>query len=198
MDIEFYYLKGLKQKIISPQCLRVKMALNHLKVSYQGIGVNLKDKEKFLKEQELIDLPVLIDGKWTIQGSWDIVCFLERNYVQPPTLLGGELGEAHLKFIQSWVDGILIPNIFVFIIKDFHNGLDSEDQVLFRKIEEERYGQSLELIQAENLENLEIFRSFLHPLRLTLVNQPFFSGEAPSFADYLIFSAFKWPMSRVH
>ncbi len=192
MDLEFYFLRGLKNKIISPQCHRVKLALEHLLVPYQPIGVSMTDKPSLIAKLEVKDLPVIIDGKWIVEGSWNISNFLERNYVNPPTLMGGEMGKSHLKFIQSWVDGILIPNIFVFILADFHDQLPEGDQLVFRSIEEQRYGNTLENIQADSRENLEIFRQFLHPLRLTLHNQPFFSGDNPAYADYIIYSAFKW------
>ncbi|MFZ9000309.1 MAG: glutathione S-transferase N-terminal domain-containing protein [Bacteriovoracaceae bacterium] len=192
MDLEFYFLMGSKNRIISPQCFRVKMALHHLLVNFQEVGVSLSDKEAFLKKMDSTDLPLIIDGKWIVQGSWNIACFLERNYVQQPTLLGGELGKAHLKFIQNWVDGILVPNIFVFIIKDIYDSLPANDKEIFQTTEEKRYGMSLEQVQNENRVNIDIFRNFLHPLRVTLQHQPFFSGESPAYADYLIFSSFKW------
>jgi glutathione S-transferase len=192
MDLEFYFLMGANNRIISPQCYRIKMALQHLQVSFQSIGISLSEKDVFLKNAESSDLPLIIDGKWIVEGSWNIVNFLERNYVQQPTLLGGEIGKAHLKFIQNWVDGILIPNIFVFIIHDIYESLEEKDKEIFRLIEEQRYGKTLEEIQNENRINLDIFRNFLYPLRCTLKNQPFFSGDNPAYADYIIFSAFKW------
>ena len=41
--------------------------------------------------------------------------------------------------------------------------------------------------------NLPAFRRELQPLRLALRGQPFLSGEAPAYADYIVFGAFSGP-----
>ena len=39
---------------------------------------------------------------------------------------------------------------------------------------------------------LPAFRSSLDPLRRTVERQNFLSGEAPAYADYIVFGAFQW------
>ena len=139
-----------------------------------------------------MQLPILVDGDRVLTDSWQIVNYLERNFVESPTLLGGQYGAAHARFINSWVDCILDLEILFLIIKDIYNNLDEESKPLFRKTREEMFGQTLEEIQ-ENRELMVIgFRKSLVPLRVTLKNQPFFSGEVPGYADYIIFSSFYW------
>jgi glutathione S-transferase len=50
----------------------------------------------------------------------------------------------------------------------------------------------LEEIQARREERRGAFRQALQPLRQMLARQPFIGGEAPLFADYIVFGPVQW------
>jgi glutathione S-transferase len=50
----------------------------------------------------------------------------------------------------------------------------------------------LEQVTAERETRLPALRTLIEPLRMTLRTQPFLAGEAPAYADYLVFGSFQW------
>jgi len=47
-------------------------------------------------------------------------------------------------------------------------------------------------VVADRGAKLPAFRASLDPLRRTVERQPFVSGDAPAYADYIVFGAFQW------
>ena len=41
-------------------------------------------------------------------------------------------------------------------------------------------------------QSVEAFRKALEPLRLTLKTQRYLGGDAPNYADYIVFGPFQW------
>ena len=78
------------------------------------------------------------------------------------------------------------------ILLDIYDHLMPEDQAYFRASREQRFGRTLEQVQAGREERLEGFTKSLQPLRITLGDAPFLGGEQPRYADYLAFGAFQW------
>ncbi|MBD0275919.1 MAG: glutathione S-transferase C-terminal domain-containing protein, partial [Acetobacteraceae bacterium] len=54
------------------------------------------------------------------------------------------------------------------------------------------FGMPLEAVSADREGRLPAFRESLQPLRLTLRDQLYLGGEAPDYADYVVFGAFQW------
>ncbi|MBC7017836.1 glutathione S-transferase family protein, partial [Salmonella enterica subsp. enterica serovar Enteritidis] len=50
----------------------------------------------------------------------------------------------------------------------------------------------LEEIMAPRDQAVVGFRKSLEPLRQTLKTQPFLGGDAPNYADYIVFGGFQW------
>jgi glutathione S-transferase len=78
------------------------------------------------------------------------------------------------------------------IVKDIHDILGAVDQSYFRASREARFGKALEEVPVGRDERLAGFRAALEPLRSMLSFQPFIGGDAPLFADYIVFGAFQW------
>ena len=81
------------------------------------------------------------------------------------------------------------------MLLDVWRCLPLEDQDYFRSSREARVGTTLEAFSAEPEQRLPAFRALLAPLRATLQRQPFLGGEAPLYADYVVFGAFMWAAS---
>jgi glutathione S-transferase len=81
------------------------------------------------------------------------------------------------------------------VLRDILDCLRPEDTGYFRESRETRFGVTLEQFVAARAEGLTEFRRALQPVRLALRGQAFLSGEAPAYADYIVFGAFMWARS---
>ena len=125
-------------------------------------------------------------------NSWAIANYLEDTYPDRPSLFGGEGGRAVGRMLNWWGDVVVIAGIFPLIIADIPLRLKPVDAAYFRKTREARFGKPLEEIMAGRDKAVEGFRKSLDPLRLTLKTQPYLGGEAPNYADYIVFGPFQW------
>jgi glutathione S-transferase len=66
------------------------------------------------------------------------------------------------------------------------------DAAYFRKTREARFGKPLEEVGAERDKSVESFRKTLDPMRQTLKTQAYLGGDAPNYADYIVFGPFQW------
>jgi glutathione S-transferase len=87
---------------------------------------------------------------------------------------------------------VLNPGLIRFTLLDIFRHLDERDKDYFRRSREERFETTLESVVADREQRVEGFRQILTPLRLTLQTQPFLGGEAPLYADYIVFGGFQW------
>src|SRR5260364_426780 len=86
----------------------------------------------------------------------------------------------------------IVGGIFPLIIADIPNNLATVDAAYFRQSREARFGKRLEEIMAPRDQAVVGFRKSLEPLRQTLKTQPFLGGDAPNYADYIVFGGFQW------
>jgi glutathione S-transferase len=75
---------------------------------------------------------------------------------------------------------------------DLYRHLDPKDQPYFRQSREKRFGMTLEQFGADQAAAIDALRTALDPARQGVIDQPFVSGAAPAFADYILFGAFQW------
>jgi glutathione S-transferase len=175
----------------SPFCWRSRLALAHKGLEVETIPWRFTEKEKIaFSGQGLV--PVLVDDGRVVNDSWAIACWLEEEYPDRPSLFGGAGGRAMARFLNSWADGVLHPGVARLVVADIASLLAPADQAYFRESRERRFGMTLEQVVAERERGVEGFRRDLLPLRLTLRAQPWLGGEAPNYADYIVFGAFQW------
>lgn len=187
-----YELAGAEDaRRFSPYCWRIRMALHHKGLPFNTTAwrVTEKDRIAFSRQGKV---PVLIDGDHVISDSWTIAQYLEQTYSERPTLFGDMASKALAHFVTRWVDAFLMPSIFPMIVADIHAHLHPKDQDYFREGREQMLGATLETVAADRDQHLTSFRQRLSPLRTTLQQQPFLSGEHPLWSDYAVFSAFQW------
>ena len=191
MSITLYELCGDEDRRFSPFCWRRRMALAHKGLDAERVAVTFSEKDKIaFSGQQLV--PVLTDADTTVADSWAIACYLEQAYADRPSLFGGPIGQAQARFINFWADQVLNPAIGPLVIWDLFDHVAAPDRDYFLSSREARYGKPLQQIQHGREERVGEFRARLAPLRATLEAQPYISGEAPAYADYIVFGGFQW------
>ncbi|MGD9616359.1 MAG: glutathione S-transferase family protein [Alphaproteobacteria bacterium] len=192
MAITMYDLCGAEaDRRFSPFCWRARMALAHKGLEVETVPWRFTEKDK-LPTPNAGRVPVIIDGERVVHDSTAIAEYLEQRYPDLPSLFGGEIGRGLTRFVQNWTDTVVQNNLIRLVLHDIHGHLGPEDQAYFRQDREKRFGAALEQIVRDREERLPAFRASLDPLRRTVDRQDFVCGEAPSYADYIVFGAFQW------
>ena len=80
-----------------------------------------------------------------------------------------------------------------FVVLDIWKHVGPADQTYFRQSREVRFGgATLEDVAKDRDARLPAFRASLDPLRRTVERPAYVSGDAPAYADYIVFGAFQW------
>jgi glutathione S-transferase len=137
-------------------------------------------------------VPVVVDGGQVVHDSSAIADYLEARYPDRPSLFGGEATRALTRFVQNWTETVVQPGLVGFVVLDICRHAAPQDQAYFRQSREERFGRTLEEVVKDRNARLPAFRESLTPLRRTVERQKFLGGEAPVYADYIVFGAFQW------
>ena len=192
MTIILYDLAGAEaERRFSPFCWRTRMALAHKRIEVETVPWRFTEKDRIAFSGQG-RVPVIIDGDRTISDSSAIAEYLETGYPERPSLFGSETGRALTRFVQNWTENVLHPGVVGFVVLDIHRHIGPADQAYFRQSREERFGRTLEAVVKDRDARLPAFRESLAPLRGTVERQKFLGGEAPAYADYIVFGAFQW------
>ena len=192
MWLKLFELVGTDEaRPFSPFCWRTRMALAHKGFSAQSIPWCFTEKGAIAPHNSE-KVPVLLDGETSIAGSWAIANYLEDNYPDRPSLFGGEGGRALGRMMNWWGDVTVMGGMFPLIVADIPSLLKPVDAAYFRKTREARFGKPLEEVGAERDKSVESFRKTLDPMRQTLKTQAYLGGDAPNYADYIVFGPFQW------
>lgn len=191
MPLTLYELAGKDGRRFSPYCWRARFALAHKGLEATRVPVRFTDKAliAFSKQKRV---PVLTEGARTICDSWKIACYLEESHAEGPPLFGGEIGRGAARLIDHWLEAQVFPPLFRALVADILEHVDPADRDYFRETREKRLGCPLEATRAQRDANIERFRAALEPVRASLAERPFLSGERPAHPDYLVFSLFQW------
>jgi glutathione S-transferase len=191
MTVVLYDLVGKDDRRFSPHCWRTRMALAHKGLDCEARPTRFIEIVK-VAGGEFKTVPVIEDQGRRVVDSWAIAQYLEEAYPDRPSLFGGPGGEALSRFVQSWCGAVVHAGLIGMILLDIYEHLTPKDQAYFRTSREQRFGRTLEDVQAGREGRIEGFRKSLQPLRMTLGEAPFLGGEQPLYADYLVFGAFQW------
>jgi glutathione S-transferase len=192
MALKLFELVGTDAtRPFSPFCWRTRMALAHKGLGVESIPWCFTEKDAIAPHKS-DKVPVLLDDDTAVADSWVIANYLEDNYPDRPSLFGGEGGRAMGRMLNWWGDVTVIGGMFPLIVADIPSHLKPVDAAYFRKTREARFGKPLEEVTAGRDKAVEIFRKALDPMRLTLKTQKYLGGEAPNYADYIVFGGFQW------
>ena len=192
MTIVMYDLVAADDRRFSPFCWRTRMAIAH-----KALGCDARPTP-FTEIANICDgrqrrIPVIEDGDKLVADSWTISEYLDDAYPERAPLFDGESGKQLARFVKNWTDTQILGQILTLIVRDVHDHILPADRAFFRETRERRFGKSLEEVQEGRDDRLERFQALLTPLALTLDGQPYLGGEAPQFADHIVFGAFQWP-----
>lgn len=191
MNITLYELCGRDDKRFSPYCWRTRLALAHKGLDYDTIPVHFADKQAIaFSNQDRI--PVIRDGETVVNDSWAIACYLEDTYPDRPSLFGGDQGRALTHLFNSWADQEVNPKLIPLVVKDVYNQIDDADRAYFVETREKRFGMSLDALHAARDGQLPAARAAFGPARIVLADRPFFCGDAPGYADYILMGNLQW------
>jgi glutathione S-transferase len=192
MALKLFELVGTdERRPFSPFCWRTRLALAHKGLEAVSIPWRFTEKSAIAPHGSE-RVPVLLHGDSAVVDSWVIANYLEDNFPDSPSLFGGEGGRAISRMINWWSDIAIVGGIFPLVVADIPVHLGPADADYFRKSREARLGKSLEQAKESRDAAVVGFRKSLEPLRLTLKTQPYLGGNAPNYADYIIFGGFQW------
>ena len=190
-ELVLYELSGKNDLRFSPYCWRTRMALAHkgLAATCMPVRFTEMDRVAFSGQRRV---PVLVDHGVVVAESGKIAQHLERTYPDRPSLFGGASGEALARFLDAWTGRVMFPRLVDLVLCDVLDHLEADDAEYIRESRERRLGSTLESLCERREANLPIFRASLDPMRSVLRRTPFISGEAPTYADYIVFGPFQW------
>ena len=192
MTIDIYELCGADEELLfSPHCWKTRMSLAHKGLDYTVIPTPFT-KVATIEGGENRKVPVIRDGETVVEESYEIAKYLDRTYPDTPSLFNGEGCEALTQFIISWSMTQIHPNVAKLCLLDIHNTLAPEDMAFFRTTRENLFGCTLEEFDAKFPKNNEALLAALAPLENMLGRQNFLGGDAPLFADYVVFGSLQW------
>jgi glutathione S-transferase len=192
MALKLFELVGTDaERPFSPFCWRTRMALAHKGLGAESIPWCFTEKAAIAPHNSE-KVPVLLDGETAVADSWAIAAYLEDSYPDRPSLFGGSGGRAMARMLNWWGDVTVVGGMFPLIVADIPGHLKPVDAAYFRQSREARFGKPLEEVVAGRDRAVEGFRKSLDPMRLTLKTQAFLGGDAPNYADYIVFGAFQW------
>lgn len=192
MTIRLYDLAGADEHCrFSPFCWRTRLALAHKGLEVEAVPWRFNEKGK-LPERSNGRVPVIVDGDRVVHDSWAIAEYLEDRYPDRPALFPAGAGRPVALFLNTWADTVLNPAVARMVVSDIPDRLHPDDLTYFRTSREQRFGMPLEQVTADRDSALPAFRKLLEPLRQPLRHVPFLGGEAPAYADMIVFGSFQW------
>ena len=192
MSLVMYERIGHEDRRPSPFSWRIRYALAHKGVPVEFRHVRFADVEtiRALSGQHFV--PIVVDGDRVVHDSWNIACYLEDRFPDLPPLFGGSSGRGLARVINHWSDISLGVAIRRLIAADFILCLDAGDRDYYRSSREAAFGCTLEEYCADRPRWLAAFEAIVAPLERTLTEQPYFTGAAAGYADYILFSVFQY------
>ncbi len=191
MAMKLYDLAGAKDDHrFSPYCWRVRMALAHKSLEVETLPWRFTEKETIaFSGQDKV--PVLVDGEKSVHDSWTIAEYLDETYPQKP-LFDSQQARGQGMLVKQWVETQVNPIIGRIILVDLFDNIHEMDKSYFKESREKRFGMTLEALCADRPAQIEALNRALVPLRNTLKIQPYIAGEAPNYADYIVFGSLQW------
>ena len=128
-------------------------------------------------------------GSSTIPGTSPAI---SRTVFRPPLAVRRGRRSGLARLVNHWSDNTLGAAIRRLIAADFILCLDPGDRAYYRSSREAAFGSTLEEYCADRPRWLAEFAAVIAPLERTLAEQAYFTGAAPGYADYIVFSVFQY------
>ncbi|KAI8366159.1 hypothetical protein BD560DRAFT_401320 [Blakeslea trispora] len=200
--IQFYDLEllGMPQTVFSCNTLKTRIALNLKGLPYETKWLNFSSVREVIPvitntnpEVKRPTVPVIVDSisgqDKVIQDSYDIACYLEKQYPQTPSLFHNNQG-VH-RFFQQYCESVLLYPLFKLVMFIIHKQCGPDVlQDWWREDREIMFGAPLDRIAGNRDENILAVRSALLPIIKVLKEFPFMTGNQVGWADVVLASEF--------
>ncbi len=186
-----YDLCATEDRRFSPFCWRTRLAFAHKGVPLETIATPFTAVPEIDPGTKRTVPTIEVDNS-LITDSWEIAKWLDTRYPDAPPLIGTGPQESLTYFVQEFVNTTVHLGVVTTVIADLHEHLEPADQAYFRKSREARFKKSLEEIQAGREDRITDLRRSLHPVRALVREHEFLGGDAPCYADYIVFGALQW------
>jgi glutathione S-transferase len=175
----------------SPYVWRIRYVLAHKGIDCEHVPLGFTEiAPRFGNRFKTV--PVLEHGETLLAESWDIASYLDEKYPRKPVFSGAGEIEA-IRLFDHWFALEVSKRLIGMYVLDIFNAARPLDRPYFRRSREARFGgQKLEEVAAGRESRLPGLREALQPLRLQLARVPFLGGSAPSYGDFIAWSAFQW------
>ena len=179
------------ENVESPFVWRTKYALAHKGMAYDTQPTAFTDIAA-IGDGSHQTVPMFADENGTeICDSSTIARYLDATYPDGRPLLDAA-GQARAEEIEAIIGTQGFGGFFPLYIRDIWAGLPEKDAAYFRSTREARFGATLEELSANRDARLPDAQAGLDPLRAELGSHPWFCGEAPGYADYIVLAFFAW------
>ena len=188
-----YELDAINEQYFSPYTWRILMALNHkgLYEKVERIQVKFSDKSP-ISHKGFNTVPVLEDNKNWVGESLQIAKYLDETYPDKPSLFSS-IENMHLtSLINLYMDPKILSILARIIVADVYKVIQPDDKIYFRATREKMLNKTLEEVEQESKKFIPIFQKEINPFRKLLKNNDFFTGDKPTYCDYLLFGFFMW------
>jgi glutathione S-transferase len=189
--LELWELGGRNDCRYSTFSWRTRLALHHKGLAFVVHTVAVSDKAATAFSGQA-KVPILKHDDRVVTDSWAIARYLERAFPEAPSLFGGPVGESLTHFFNLWADRELVPAIVPYLMRDVLDCVEEADARHLRGQIEGFFKRSLEELSGEREQALEQFRRRLQPVRKTLEQRRFLGGDAPAYADHILFGVLQW------
>jgi glutathione S-transferase len=189
--IELWELGGRAGRCYSLFSWRTRLALKHKGLDFESHPVRMSDKPAIAFSGGKT-VPVIKDSGVVVRDSWNIAEHLEDRYPERPSLFGGAVGRGLARTFNTWVDRAVVPAMMPVIVADIFERIDPADEKYFREMFEGFLKCTLEEARGRSGDALKRLQRVLEPMQAALKRQPYVSGSAPAYADYILFSVLQW------
>lgn len=174
----------------SPHVWKVILALKHKGLDFDLRPVSFADIPQ-IAGGGFSSVPVLDDHGRLEGDSFGIALYLEQAY-SGNRLFPHDGQNALARMVEHFCDTVLNPLLSVIVVRQMHDMMSPADQEHFRAVRRKRFDAEIEEIARRSSGEAKRFPQKLAPIRAVLEEQRWIAGDAPAFADHILFGSLQW------
>lgn len=193
VTIQLFDLACANQRIFfSPYCWRTRMALRHKGLPFESLPWHFVEKDR-LAAAGTTRVPVIVENGRHIADSWAIARHLDEAYPDAPPLMADAAARARAKFIETWCARTVFPLLIPLAVPAVFDIIADKDRAYFRESREARLACRIEDLSKDFDAECAALAQALAPAADALGESLFLAGDAPDYADYVLFGTLMWP-----
>lgn len=174
----------------SPHVWKAILALRHKGLAFDLRPVTFADIPR-IAGGGFDSVPVLDDRGHHEADSFGIALHLEAAH-PGPSLFPGPGQQALARMVEHHCNTVLNPPLSVIVVRQMHDMMCPADQAHFRAARQRRFGAGIEELATRSATEAAGFPAKLALMRRILAGQDWLAGEAPGFADHILFGTLQW------